>query len=130
MFTGEQILSLVKAGFTAEEIRRWTGEPAPEPVRLPASEEPAPSDPEPAAAPEEPAPEEPAAPDEPAAPAAPKEEPNRTPEWFAAFVKKNNEDLAALQRALQVQNVRRAEPGADVKTPEEIMADAYRAIIE
>ena len=124
MFTGEQILSLVKAGFTAEEIRRWTGEPAPAPaVPAAAPEEPARPDPEPAAAPEEPA--------EPAAePATPKEEPNRTPEWFAAFVKKNNEDLAALQRALQVQNVRRAEPGPDVKTPEEIMADAYRAIIE
>ena len=88
----------------------------------------APEDPTPPAQDPEPAPDPtPAAPDpEPAA------EPNpaAAPAWFTEFVQKNNEEMAAMQRALQITNVRRAAPAEPQKTPEQLMAEAYRAIVE
>ena len=114
--TVQEIMKLIDAGFTADEIRQLNGAaaaPAPEPVPAPDSEPAPASNTEPAPAPDPaPAPAQPAA-----------------PSWFEDFVKKNNEEMAQLQRALQVQNVRRAEPPAG-KTPEQLMAEAYHAIVD
>ena len=119
----QEVLALVQAGFTADEIRQMNGAaaaPAPAPA---APEDPTPPVPDP-----EPAPDPtPAAPDP-----APAAEPNpaAAPAWFTEFVQKNNEEMAAMQRALQITNVRRAAPAEPQKTPEQLMADAYRAIVE
>ena len=109
--TTQDVLALVKAGFTAEEIRSLSGADA-----APAA--PAEPDPQPAA---------PAEPDP-----APAAEPNpaAAPAWFTEFVQKNNEEMAAMQRALQITNVRRASPAEPQKTTEQLMAEAYRAIVE
>ena len=119
--TTQDVLALVKAGFTAEEIRSLSGADA-----APAA--PADPDPQPAAPAEpdpQPEPEEP----QPAAP-APEPNPAAAPAWFTEFVQKNNEEMAAMQRALQITNVRRAAPAEPQKTPEQLMAEAYRAIVE
>lgn len=116
----EDVLKLLDAGFTTDEIRSLMAPADPAPAPDPAPD-PAPApDPEPGPSPD-PAPDPAPAPDP---------EPDRTPAWFAEFVKKNNEDIAQLQRALQVQNVRRAAPPEPQKTPEQLMAEAYRAIVE
>ena len=120
--TVEQVLALVQAGFSADEIRSMNGAdaapaPAPAPDPVPEPDEPA-ADPDPAPSPE-------------ATKAAP-ENPAAAPAWFTEYVHKNNEDMAALQRALQIRNVRRAGTDDPVpeKTPEQLMAEAYRAIVE
>lgn len=120
--TTQEVLALVQAGFTADEIRQMNAAAA-----APAA--PAEPDSQPAA-PAEPAPQpEPADPQPEPAPAA---EPNpaAAPAWFTEFVQKNNEEMAAMQRALQITNVRRASPAEPQKTPEQLMAEAYRAIVE
>lgn len=118
----ENILSLVKAGFSAEEIRII----APEAFVSSASEPPSvSSNGQPAAEPAVPAeavelPE--TAPAEPAAAES-------APAWFADYERQHNEQIAQLQRALQVQNVRRAdEPAANQKTQEDLMREAFLAI--
>lgn len=111
--TAQEVLKLIDAGFSADEIRGMTA-PVPDPAPAP-DPEPAPApDPDPA-----PAPEPDSATAQPAAPS-----------WFEDFVRKNNEEMAKLQRALQVQNVRRAEPPPSGKTPEQLMAEAYHAIVD
>lgn len=120
--TTQDVLSLVKAGFTADEIRQLSGAGAAPAAPEPAAPAPAePEEPTPPVQDPEPTPDpEPAAPEpSPAAPA-----------WFEEFVKRNNEEMAAMQRALQITNVRRAAPAEPQKTPEQLMAEAYRAIVE
>ena len=119
--TVQEILRLIDAGFTADEVRAMGAapvEPAPEPAAAPtAAPEPVPAAPAP----------------EPAAAPAQTQEPEQqaaAPSWFDDFVKRNNEEMAQLQRALQVQNVRRAEPPPSGKTPEQLMAEAYHAIVD
>lgn len=119
----QDVLALVKAGFTAEEIRQLSGADA-APAPVPA----VPEEPNPPAQDSEPAPDPtPAEPDP-----QPEAEPNpaAAPAWFTEFVQKNNEEMAAMQRALQITNVRRAAPADPQKTPEQLMAEAYRAIVE
>ena len=120
--TTQEVLTLVKAGFTADEIRHLSGAGAAPAAPEPAAPAPAaPEEPDPPAQDSEPSPDpEPAAPDP--APAA--------PAWFEEFVRRNNEEMAAMQRALQITNVRRAAPAEPQKTPEQLMAEAYRAIVE
>ena len=108
-----EALELVRAGFTAEEIRNTfsagapaTPDPAPEAEPAPA---PAP-DPVPAPAPD-PAPE------------------SAAPGWFTEFVQKNNEEMAAMQRAFQLTNVRRAEVDhGPMKTADQLAAEAFNAV--
>ena len=114
--TVQEIMRLLDAGFTADEIRNLNGSDQPDPQPAP---EP---DPQPAPAPDpQPAP----APDPQPAPAP---DPS-APQWFQDFLVRHNEDMAAMQRALQITNVRRAEPPEPQKTPEQLMAEAYQAII-
>lgn len=127
----DNILALVKAGFSAEEIRIIAPEAfATASIDSPHDDPPAPADPAPAA-PADPVPDPaPAAPEAPAAP-APAPEAAQAPAWFTDFVRQNNEDIAQLQRALQITNVRRADhqqPAA--KTQEQLMAEAFRGIID
>ena len=120
--TTQEVLSLVKAGFTADEIRQLSGADA---APVPAEPDPQPADPaepDPQPEPEEPQPADPAP--------APEPNPAAAPAWFTEFVQKNNEEMAAMQRALQITNVRRAAPSEPQKTPEQLMAEAYRAIVE
>lgn len=115
--TAQEILKLIDAGFTADEIRQLNG------VAAASAPDPAPApDPEPAPAPD---PDPDPAPDPAPAPAQP-----AAPSWFEEFVQKNNEEMARLQRALQVQNVRRAATPPAGKTPEQLMAEAYHAIVD
>lgn len=123
--TLQEILKLVDAGFTADEIRNINGsaqpdlQPDPQPAPAP---DPQP-DPQPAPVPDpQPDPQPAPAPDPQPVPAA--------PQWFQDFLVRHNEDMAAMQRALQVTNVRRAEPPEPQKTPEQLMAEAYRSIVE
>ena len=121
--TTQDVLALVKAGFTAEEIRILSGaDAAPAAPAEPDPQPAAPAEPDPQPEPEEP---------QPAAPVpAPEPNPAAAPAWFTEFVQKNNEEMAAMQRALQITNVRRAAPADPQKTPEQLMAEAYRAIVE
>lgn len=118
--TTQEVLELVRAGFSADEIRNMGA--ASMPAEAPADEPQPAAEPEPAPVPEP----------EPAAEAAPAAQPNEaiTPAWFAEFVKRNNEEMAQLQRALQVQHVQAAAPPADYKSPEQLMAEAYHAIVD
>lgn len=115
--TVQEIMKLLDAGFTAEEIRNLNGSAQPDPAPDPQP------DPQPDSAPDPQLDSQPEpAPDPEPAPAA--------PAWFEEFVKRNNEEMAAMQRALQITNVRRAAPAEPQKTPEQLMAEAYRAIVE
>lgn len=119
----ENILALVKAGFSAEEIKIIAPEAflssASDPPSVLSNGQPA-AEPAVPAEPMEPAPAEPA-------PEQPAQEP--APAWFADYERQHNEQIAQLQRALQVQNVRRAdEPAANPKTQEDLMREAFLAI--
>ena len=119
----EEVLILVKAGFTADEIRVLSGMDAESAPELPA----APEEPMTQPAPEhvaQPAPEHVAQP----APEPAHADPSAAPAWFTEFVQKNNEEMAAMQRAFQLTNVRRADAEHTVKTPEQLAAEAFDAI--
>lgn len=112
--TVKQILALSAAGFTEEQITLLT-----ETLTDDAQ------------------PEMPAQPEQPEAPAQPEpaqpEQPDDTPAWFGKFLQRYNEDYEQLSKGLQAKNVRHAgagDPGAAPKTPEQLMAEAYRAIVE
>lgn len=126
----DNILALVKAGFSAEEIKIIAPEAfAAASIDSPHDDPPAPADPVPAA-PADPVPDPaPAASVAPAAP-APAPEAAQAPAWFTDFVRQNNEDIAQLQRALQITNVRRADQQPAAKTQEQLMAEAFRGIID
>lgn len=115
-FSVEQILALSDAGFTAEQITAFAGavgDPQPAPAADP---QPAPAaDPEPAGAP---------APDPSGAPE------DDTPAWFGKFLQRYNEDISNLSKGVKARNVRHAggDPGPSVKTPEQLMAEAYANI--
>ena len=111
----EEVLILVKAGFTADEIRVLSGMDAESAPELPAAPE------EPMT---QPAPEHVAQP----APEPAHADPSAAPAWFTEFVQKNNEEMAAMQRAFQLTNVRRADAEHTVKTPEQLAAEAFDAI--
>lgn len=138
------ILILVKAGFTAEDIKVIAPEyfqhsasdssialpngaasassaaPAAGAAAEPVTGEPAPAEPAPAPA-VEPAPTEPA----PAPVSAP-------PAWFGEFVARYNADQARMERAIHAENIIRTDAHAspDYKTPEQLMAEAYHAIVD
>ena len=65
---------------------------------------------------------------------APQEQPEQedaTPAWFNKFLQKYNADYEQIARGIQAKNVRRAgsdDPGAQPKTPEQLMAEAYNNI--
>lgn len=127
--TVQEILKLVDAGFTADEIRNIDGsaqpdlQPDPQPAPVP--------DPQPAPAPDpQPDPQPAPVPDPQPAPAPDPQPVPAAPQWFQDFLVRHNEDMAAMQRALQITNVRRAEPLEPQKTPEQLMAEAYRSIVE
>lgn len=123
----ENIVALAKAGFTAEEIKIIAPEAfATASIDSPHDDPPAPADPVPVA-PAAPVPDPaPAAPEAP----APAPEAAQAPAWFTDFVRQNNEDIAQLQRALQITNVRRADQQPAAKSPEQLMAEAYHAIVD
>ena len=102
MLTGEQVLSMIEAGFSAEEIRQYN---QPE----------APADPEPA-----PEPEVPADPEE--APADPE---NVSREEFKAL----QDSIAQLTKTIQANNILHASKQTPEKTltPEEAADVAIRA---
>lgn len=129
----ENILALVRAGFSADEIRII----APEAFAMPSAEPSvisngapeqtiAPAAPaEPAAAPAAPA-QSAAAPAQPAVPP----EPEAAPSWFAEYERQHNAQIAQLQRALQVQNVQTADqPNANIKSQEDLMKEAFLSIV-
>lgn len=121
-----EALELVRAGFTAEEIRNTFSAGA-APAADPEQAKPAGNpvfivdrDTEPAPAPD-PKPEPAPAPDPVPESAA--------PGWFTDFVKKNNEEMAAMQRAFQLTNVRRAEVDhGPMKTADQLAAEAFNAV--
>lgn len=116
--TDEQELALYRAGFSKEEIdiiksaKNKPAEPAPvEPEKV---EEKAPADP---------------------APVEPEKKTetvnDSVPKWFNDFVAQYNTDRAAIERALQITNIRHAGIGENepkVKSPYELMAEAYNNI--
>lgn len=103
MLTGEQVLSMIEAGFTAEEIRAYN-----QPEETPADPEPAPE------------PEAPAEPEE--APADPE---NVSREEFKAL----QDSIAQLTKTIQTNNILHASQKTPDKllTPEEAADAAIRA---
>lgn len=133
----ETIIALAKAGFSAEEIKVVIGpdafatdasvlknsDPSETSIVKPSAQKTDADQPAPVPIPEQAAAEAPAA--------APAQAPEGTaPKWFSDFAAGINNDIADLQRALQVQNVRRAEGVPGAKTQEQLMAEAFRAIVD
>ena len=119
----ENILALVRAGFTADEIRII----APEAF---ASSQSADFLDTTNGAPElSVAPDAPAEPEElPAVQTAPPEA--GPPAWFTEYERQHNAQMAQLQRALQVQNVQTADqPNANIKSQEDLMKEAFLSIV-
>ncbi len=102
MLTGEQVLSMIEAGFTAEEIRAYN-----QPEEIPAEPEPAPE------------------PEEPAEPEAPEEPENVSREEFKAL----QDSIAQLTKTIQANNILHASQQTPPKTltPEEEADAAIRA---
>ncbi len=106
-----KIIALSKAGFSAEDIEKMVKalDPA-----IP------PDDPE-----EEN--EEPDA-EQPEEHQDQHDDPNGPPAWFGKFLERYNEDISQLSKGLKATNVRRAgsdDGGSAVKTPEQMMAEAF-----
>lgn len=114
--TVEQILALSGAGFSAEQITNMISaigdDHQPEQPEAPAQ------------------PEQPEQPEAPAQPEQPEQPEDATPAWFNKFLQKYNADYEQIARGIQAKNVRRAggDPGAQPKTPEQLMAEAYNNI--
>ena len=114
--TIEQILALANAGFTAEQITTLQAALTDEKPEAESQHEEQEAQHEEQ---EEQHQEQEAQHTEPEAPA-----------WFGKFLQRYNEDIEQLSKGVKAKNVRRAgsDPGAEIKSPEQLMAEAYNNI--
>lgn len=116
--TVEQILALSSAGFSAEQITNM--------ISALGSEQPEQQQEEPQEQPEQQDVQQ-----EQEQPEQHEQPEDATPAWFNKFLQKYNADYEQIARGIQAKNVRRAgsdDPGAQLKTPEQLMAEAYNNI--
>lgn len=120
--TVEQILALSGAGFSAEQITNMisalvSAQPEQQEQQEAPQEQPEQQE-------QQEAPKEQEQQEQPA-------QEDATPAWFNKFLQKYNADYEQIARGIQAKNVRRAgsdDPGAPLKTPEQLMAEAYNNI--